>query len=280
MNHHLTVIEAGKPGRAYLADLWKFRQLMFFLAWRDVKVRYKQTVIGVLWSILRPLLTMLAMWFIGYIFNAPVPGQTPRIIVACAATLPWTFFASTFSESASSLISNSNLVTKVYFPRIILPLSTVLVCLVDFLISLGILIGLMVIYGFTPSWTIALLPFFTLLAMFAALGAGVFIAALNVKYRDFRYIVPFIVQFGLYITPVAFSTNDVMQMTTLPGWAKFLYSCNPMVAVIDGFRWCIIGHAAYQPSISLIISLSTIPVLVFLGYWYFRRTERAFADFI
>ncbi len=278
-NLHRVVIDASKGNSRYWSEMWKFRELFYFLAWRDLLVRYKQTAIGILWSVLRPLLTMLVMVFIGWLFESNVPSHTPRILLVAAATLPWTFFSTAFSESANSLIANSNLLTKVYFPRIIVPASTIIVCLVDFLISFVILIVLMFIYQYTPGWQIMLLPIFLFLALIASFGAGIYIAALNVKYRDFRYIVPFIVQFGLYVSPIAFSSSDIYNNERIPQILQWIYALNPMVSVIDGFRWCILGNTAlYLPA--FLLSLSVSSALLLYGIYYFRKTERSFADII
>ncbi len=274
------VISAAAQNKNYWKDLWNYRGLFFFLAWRDVLVRYKQTVIGIAWSVIRPLLTIAAMAFIGWLFNSSVPGNIPRILLVSAAALPWQFFSSSFSEASNSLITNSNLLTKVYFPRLIVPASTVIVCLIDFAISLVILAILMVIYQYSPGINIIFLPLFILLALVISFGSGLFIAALNVKYRDFRYIIPFIVQFGLYLSPVAFSSADVYSNPHIPQAVKFLYSLNPMTAVIDGFRWCILGAdiIIYVPQFLLSV---LITIFVFIGgVAYFRRTEKTFADVI
>lgn len=279
MSQHRVVIEPKSIQRNYWKDIWKFRELFYFLAWRDLLVRYKQTAIGVLWSILRPLLTLSVMAFIGWLFESNVPQGTPRLLLVAAATLPWTFFSTAFSESASSLITNSNLLTKVYFPRMIVPASTIIVCLVDFLVSFVLFLILMLIYQYTPGWQILMLPLFLLLALVAAFGAGIYIAALNVKYRDFRYIVPFIVQFGLYVSPIAFASTDIYHNERIPEFAKWVYSMNPMVSVIDGFRWCLLGNTEiYWPGFLLSFAMSTI--LLFYGIRYFRKTERTFADII
>lgn len=273
------VITPDNANKNYWKDLWSYRGLFYFLAWRDVKVRYKQTAVGVAWSVLRPLLTIGIFWFIGWLFNLPDDG-VPRILMVTAATLPWQFFSTAFSESAGSLVANSNLMTKVYFPRIIVPVSTVIVCLIDFLISFAILVVIMLVLQFNPGWQILLLPLFLLFATVTAMGAGLLIAALNVKYRDFRYIIPFIVQFGLYISPVAFSSSAIFESEKIPTWIKFIYSLNPMVGVIDGFRWCITGGniVINQPAYisSIIISL----VMLVAGVQYFRKTEKTFADII
>jgi lipopolysaccharide transport system permease protein len=275
-----TILEPGMASRHYWRDLWNYRGLFWFLAWRDILVRYKQTVIGVAWSVLRPLLTIGAMALIGWLFSSNVPTGVPRLLLVAAATLPWTFFSSAFSEAAGSLITNSNLLTKVYFPRLIVPTSTVLVCLVDFLISLVILVLLMVVYGFPPGPRFLLLPAFLLLALITSLGAGLFIAALNVKYRDFRYVVPFLVQLGLYVSPIAFSSADILANPRIPNLAKAIYSLNPMVGVIDGFRWCILGGRSelHMPGFAISVGISVL--LLLFGVRYFRRMERSFADVI
>jgi lipopolysaccharide transport system permease protein len=268
------VIEAGKTELHYWKDLWRYRELFYFLAWRDILVRYKQTAIGVLWSILRPFLTMVVFTVVfGKLAKLPSEG-VPYPILVYAAMLPWQFFANSLSESAMSLVGNANLISKVYFPRLVIPASAVIVSLVDFFISFSILIVLMVWYAFMPSWRLLTLPLFIVFAFAASFGFGLWITSLNVKYRDFRYIIPFIVQFGLYISPVGFSS------TIIPEAWRLLYSINPMVGVIDGFRWAILGGQSqlYVPG----FLLSIILVLTFLvsGVWYFRKTERTFADII
>lgn len=268
------IIEPGKGAKQYWRDLWRYRELFYFLSWRDILVRYKQTVIGVAWSVIRPLLTMLVFTVVfGKLAKMP-SGGAPYPILVYAAMLPWQFFANSLSECSNSLIANSNMLTKIYFPRLIVPTSAVIVSLVDFLISFVILAGLMVWYRFLPDWRIVTLPFFLLLALLAALGFGLWLAALNVKYRDFRYVVPFIVQFGLYISPVGFSSSVV------PDKWRLLYSLNPMVGVIDGFRWAILGKGMqlYIPGFLLSVAL-TLLVFIF-GLRYFRKTERSFADVI
>lgn len=220
------------------------------------------------------------MWFIGWLFNSKVPDGVDRVLLVCTATLPWQFFSTTFSETSNSLISNSNLLTKVYFPRLIIPASTVVVCLIDFLISFAILIVIMICTRFVPDVKILLLPLFLLLAMIISMGTGLYIAALNVKYRDFRYIVPFVVQFGLYVSPVAFSSDYVYNHPKLPQLVKYLYSVNPMVGVIDGFRWCILGGKTelYLPGFLISVSISIL--FLFIGISYFRKMEKTFADII
>lgn len=268
------VIESGRSGKNYWKDLWRFRELFLFLAWRDILVRYKQTIIGLAWSIIRPLLTMIVFTVIfGRVAKLPSEG-VPYAILVYAAMLPWQFFATSFSDASNSLISNANMLTKIYFPRLIIPASTVIVNFVDFIISFFILIGLMIWYQFTPPLTMLFLPLFLALTLVIAIGSGFYIAALNVKYRDFKFIVPFVVQFGLYISPVGFSSSVV------PDKWRLLYSLNPMVGVIDGFRWCILGgnNHIYMPG--LILSITVTLFLVIFGIWYFRKTERSFADII
>ena len=268
------VIEAGHTERNYWRDLFRYRELFYFLAWRDILVRYKQTVIGVLWAVVRPLLTMIVFTFVfGRIAKLPAEG-VPYPVMVFAAMLPWQLFATSLSEGSNSLISNANLISKVYFPRLIVPASAVIVSFVDFAISMILLGVLMAIYKVWSGWTLLMLPVFTLLALLASAGAGTWLAALNVKYGDFRYVVPFIVQFGLYISPVGFSSAIVPEK-----W-RLLYSLNPMVGVIDGFRWSISGGHVAFPQQSLTISLGTVAVVLVTGIWYFRKTERTFADII
>nr|WP_314716229.1 ABC transporter permease [uncultured Fretibacterium sp.] len=268
------IIEPNRTTVAFFRELLRYRELFYFLAWRDILVRYKQTVIGIAWSVIRPLLTMLVFTIVfGRLARLPNEG-VPYPILVFSAMLPWQYFANAMQESSNSLIAESRLISKVYFPRLIVPASSVIVSAVDFLISLALLGLLMLGYGFAPSWTLLFMPFFFLLATLAALGAGFWLSALNVKYRDFRYIVPFLVQFGLYVSPVGFSSSVVPER-----W-RLLYSLNPMVGVIDGFRWCVQGTASSLYLPGFLIS-AAISVLAFSsGVWFFRRTERFFADFI
>ena len=268
------IIEPNRTTGAFFRELLRYRELFYFLAWRDILVRYKQTVIGIAWSVIRPLLTMLVFTVVfGRLAKLPNEG-VPYPILVFSAMLPWQYFANAMQESSNSLIAESRLISKVYFPRLIVPASSVIVSAVDFLISLALLGLLMLGYGFVPSWTLLFMPFFFLLATLAALGAGFWLSALNVKYRDFRYIVPFLVQFGLYVSPVGFSSSVVPER-----W-RLLYSLNPMVGVIDGFRWCVQGTASSLYLPGFLIS-AAISVLAFSsGVWFFRRTERFFADFI
>ena len=274
MSEHRLVIEAGRTERNYWRDLWRFRELLYILSWRDILVRYKQTVIGIAWSVIRPVLTMIVFTVIfGKLAKFP-SGNAPYAILVYAAMLPWQFFSNALSESSNSLISNANMISKVYFPRLIVPCSAVVVSLVDFLISFAVLADLMIWYRFVPTWQIVTEPLFLLLALLASLGFSLWLSALNVKYRDFRYIVPFIVQFGLYVSPVGFSSSVVPEK-----W-RLLYSLNPMVGVIDGFRWAILGGEAqiYWPGFLLSNGLTLL--ILYGGVRYFRKTERIFADII
>ena len=268
------VIEAGRTERLYWKDLWSYRELFMFLAWRDFLVRYKQTIIGVAWSVIRPLLTMIVFTIIfGKLAKFPSEG-IPYPILVFVAMLPWQTFANAVTESSNSLVSNSAMLSKVYFPRIVLPTSAVIVALVDFLISFAILGVLMAWYQFIPSWRILTFPLFLLLALMAALGFGIWLAAVNVKYRDFRYIVPFLIQFGLYISPVGFSSSIIPEK-----W-RLLYSVNPIVGVIDGFRWAILAGEMKLYLPGFILSITFTLMIFCFGLAYFRKTERAFADVI
>jgi len=274
MEQRELIIEAGRTERQYWRDLWNYRELFYFLAWRDVLVRYKQTVIGVAWALIRPLLTMIVFTFVfGKLAKLPSDG-VPYPVLVFAAMLPWQFFANALSESSNSVVSNANMISKVYFPRLVVPTSAVIVSFVDFLISFALLGILMLYFQVVPDWRLLTLPLFILIAFAASMGAGLWLAALNVKYRDFRFIVPFIVQFGLYISPVGFSSSVVPEQ-----W-RLLYSLNPMVGVIDGFRWAILGGRTdiYLPGFAL--STTLVVLLLASGIWFFRKTERTFADII
>jgi lipopolysaccharide transport system permease protein len=266
------VIEAGKSEKHYWADLWRYRELFYFLSWRDILVRYKQTVIGIAWSVIRPLLTMIVFTIVfGKLAKLP-SGNAPYPVLVFTAILPWQYFANALSEASNSLISNQNMISKIYFPRIIMPTSTIIVALTDFVISFVLLGITMAVYRFVPSWKIVFMPLFLLLATLLSLGMGYLFSALNVKYRDFRYVIPFIVQFGMYISPVGFSSDLV------PVRYRFWYSLNPMVGVIDGFRWSIIGKGTsiYWPGFVLSIVITIL--IIIWGFWYFRKTEKTFAD--
>jgi lipopolysaccharide transport system permease protein len=269
------ILESGRADKHYWRDLWRYRELFQVLAWRDISVRYKQTVIGALWAVIRPLLTVLVFTVVfGNIARLPTEGSAPYALMVYAGILPWTFFSTALTEASASLIGNANLISKVYFPRLLVPVATVGVALLDFLISLIIFFVLMGWYRFWPSWQIVLLPLFLSLAIVTSLGIGVWVTALNVRFRDFRYIIPFIVQFGLYISPVGFSS------TVVPEEWRLLYSVNPLVGVIDGFRWCLLGgrSAVYWPGFVLSIAVSAF--FLWLGLRQFRSMEKSFADII
>lgn len=269
------IIEPGAAEQHYWRDIWKYRELFFVLAWRDVSVKYKQTIIGLLWALIRPFLTMVVFTILfSKVAKLPSDGTAPYALMVFAGLLPWQFFATALAESSNSLISNANLISKVYFPRLIVPTATVVVAFIDFLISFVILIGMMIWYSFVPSWQILTLPLFILMAFLASLGPGLWITSLNVKYRDFRYIIPFIVQIGLYISPVGFSTSVI---TTK--W-RLLYSLNPMVGVIDGFRWAILGGESQIYLPGFLLSCGIILFLLWLGIRQFRKMEKSFADLI
>jgi lipopolysaccharide transport system permease protein len=268
------VIEPGRTEKNYWSDLWRYRELFYILAWRDICVRYKQTAIGVIWAVLRPFLAMVIFTVVfGRIAKMPSKG-IPYPILVFAAMLPWQFFANALSEASNSLIANTNLISKVYFPRLIIPAGAVITSLVDFLISAALLGALMIWFRFMPDWRLLTLPLFTLMAFLTALGPGLLLAALNIKFRDFRYVVPFIVQFGLFISPVGFSSD------VIPANWRLAYSLNPIVGVIDGFRWALCRGASplYWPEFAL--SMLVVTLFLLLGMWYFRRTEKNFADII
>ncbi|MEO7923962.1 MAG: ABC transporter permease [Chitinophagaceae bacterium] len=271
-----TVIEPGKTEKNYWKDLWRFRELFYILSWRDIKVRYKQTTLGVLWAIIRPLLTMLIFTFIfGKLAKMPPGGIAPYAIIVFAGLLPWQFFSNAMTESSNSLIGNERLITKVYFPRLIIPASSVITSFIDFLISFVILLVMFVVYRYTPPVQMLAIPLFWIMAIAASFGPGLYLTALNVKYRDFRYIIPFIVQFGLFVSPVGFSSSVVPEK-----W-QWLYSLNPMVGVIDGFRWCIVKEAP-NPLLHypFYISLAVCLFFLWLAVYQFRRMEKEFADLI
>jgi len=271
----LLVLEPGRAERHYWRDIWHYRELFFILAWRDVAVRYKQTIIGAAWAILRPFLTMVVFTVIfGKLAKMPTDGAAPYAVMVYAGMLPWYLFSGILGEASNSLVSNANLVGKVYFPRIIIPGASAVVALVDFTISLTILAGLMLWYGFLPNWHIVFLPFFVVLAMAASLGPALWITALNVKYRDFRYVIPFILQFGLYVSPVGFSSAVISDQ-----W-RFWYSLNPIVGVIDGFRWCLLAGESQVYLPGFFASLAVVVFFLWYGVRYFRRTERTFADLL
>jgi lipopolysaccharide transport system permease protein len=269
------IIEPGRAKRQYWSDLWRFRELFYTLAWRDLAVRYKQTVIGVAWALIRPVLTMLVFTVIfGKLANLPSDGAAPYPILVFAAMLPWQFFSTAMTEASNSLILNANLISKVYFPRLIVPSSSVITSFVDFAISFGVLLVLMAWYQYWPDWRVLTLPMCVVLAFATSMGVGLWLCALNVEYRDFRYIVPFIVQFGLYASPVGFSSSIV------PDRWRLLYSMNPMVGVIDGFRWSLLRGEAGLFWPGLLASIGIAVGVCVSGLWYFRKMERTFADVI
>ena len=267
------ILEAGRANRNYWQDIWRFRDLLVFLTWRDLVVRYKQTFVGVAWALLQPLLTMAVFVVFGGLLGVPT-GGVPRPVMVFAALLPWQFFSAALSACSGSLVNSSNLISKVYFPRLIVPLSAILVSLVDFLVSAVFLAALMLWYGLVPDWHVLALPLFTLLAFACALGAGLWLTALMVRYRDFRIVLPFILQFGTYASPVAFNSSLVTENWFL------LYSLNPMVAVIDGFRWSLLGGSQPLNPTGLAMSAALAVLLLWSGTAYFRNTERSFADVI
>jgi lipopolysaccharide transport system permease protein len=269
------VLEAGRTERNYWSDLWAYRELFAILAWRDVAVQYKQTVIGAAWAIVRPLLTMIIFTVVfGQLAKLPTEGSTPYPVLVMAGMLPWFLFSTILGNASNSLVANSNLIGKVYFPRLIVPVASAVVALVDFVITLTLLLIMMLAFGVLPDWRIVFLPLFIALAVFASLGPALILTSLNIKYRDFRFLIPFIVQFGMYVSPVGFSSSIV------PEHWRLLYSMNPVVGVIDGFRWCLLGgqSALYMPG--FLLSLAVVAFLLWLGVRTFRGTEKTFADLV
>jgi len=267
------LIEAARVEKNYWRDLWRYRELFYFLAWRDILVRYKQTVIGIVWALIRPFLTMLIFTFVfNKIAKLSAPGSAPYPLFVFAAMLPWQFFSTALNDASNSLIGNANLISKVYFPRLIVPASSVITSFVDFLITVGLMALMMAWYGFLPDWRVLTLPLFIALAFGSAFGSGLWLCALNARYRDFRFIIPFIVQFGLYISPVGFSSNVV------PQHLQLLYNCNPIVGVIDGFRWSLLRGKSPLTGSAIITSIIVTTLLCVSGVRYFRSTEKTFAD--
>jgi lipopolysaccharide transport system permease protein len=272
-------LEAGHTEKHYWLDLWRYRELFAILAWRDVAIRYKQTVAGAAWAIVQPLISIIIMTVIfGKVAGLPSQGSAPYAILVLAGMLPWLFFSNSLSSSSQSLVGNANLISKVYFPRLIIPTSAVVVACIDFLVSFAILVVMLVAYRFVPTWRVVTLPLFVLVAFIAALGPGLIITALNVKYRDLRFVIPFLVQFGLYVSPVAYSSQVVREKIG-EGWFM-LYNLNPVVGVIEGFRWAIIGGDTPLHLPGFFLSLGVSAVLLLIGIWYFRKTEKTFADVI
>ncbi len=272
---NVTVIEPGRIDRRYWLEIWQYRELFQVLAWRDLSIRYKQTAIGAVWAIIRPFLTMLVFTVVfGKVAKLAADGSTPYALMVFVGLLPWTFFATGLADASNSLINNANLIGKVYFPRLIVPTATLMVSLADFFISFCLLIAMLVWYRFLPGWQIVFLPFFVVLAFLASLGPSLWITALNVRYRDFRYVIPFIVQFGLYVSPVGFSSSVISER-----W-RVLYALNPLVGVIDGFRWCILNGQSRLDVTSLIISVVITLLFLWFGFSQFRKMERGFADLV
>jgi lipopolysaccharide transport system permease protein len=269
------IIENGRHERNYWSDIWRYRELFYVLAWRDVAVRYKQTIIGAAWAVIRPFLTMLVFTVIfSRIAKLPSDGVTPYALMVYVGTLPWTFFSTGLTDASNSMIGNSNLISKIYFPRLIVPIAAVVVAFADFLIALALLVGLMAWYRFVPSWHILFFPVFVAAGIAATVGPSLWITALNVKYRDFRIIVPFIVQLGLYVSPVGFSSSIVPEK-----W-RLLYSLNPVVGVIDGFRWTLLGSDSQVYLPGMAVSFAVIILFMWFGVRQFRATEKSFADLI
>ncbi len=271
----LLILEAGRAERNYWSDLWAYRELFAILAWRDLAIRYKQTAIGVAWALIRPALTVAIFTVVfGKLAKLPSDGQAPYPLMVFAGMLPWTLFSTILNDGSNSLVSNANLIGKVYFPRLIVPCASIAVAIADFGVTLALLFGMMAWFHFMPDWRIVFLPLFVVLAILASLGPALWLTAMNVKYRDFRYLIPFVLQFGLYVSPVGFASKVV------PDQWRLLYSINPIVGVIDGFRWCLLGGEAqiYMPG--FLVSLGVVAGFLWLGIWYFRKTERTFADLL
>ena len=268
------VIEADRVERQYWRDLWRYRELFYFLSWRDLLVRYKQTVVGVSWAVIRPLLTMLILTFVfGRLGRLPSGGVPYPLLVFCGM-LPWQFFSTAMTESGGSLVTNGNLISKVYFPRLVIVVSSVMTSFVDFLVSAVFLAGILAWYHRMPPINLLALPMLAVLVFGISVGAGMWLAALTVEYRDFKHIVPFVVQLGLYVSPVGYLSGIV------PAYLQLLFSLNPMVGIVDGFRWSILGISSATLPLSLILAVVEIAALLASGLWYFRRTERTFADVI
>jgi len=269
------IIEFDRADAHYWRDLWRYRELFGVLVWRDLSVRYKETVFGVLWALARPFLTMLVLTILfGRLAKFPSDGTIPYPLMVLVGMLLWSLFAASWNEAGSSLVRDASLITKVYFPRLIVPTAAMAVNYVDFLISLAMLVMLMCWYRFIPGWQATLLPLFLGLAFIANLGPGLWIAALNVRYRDFRYIVPFFVQLGLFVSPVGFSSNII------PDEWRWFYSLNPVVGIIDGFRWCILGGQGGLYGPGFCWSLAATAFFLWLGIRQFRKVERRFADLL
>ena len=268
-----------RPSKGWISidyrELWRYRELFSFLALRDILIRYKQTAIGIAWAVIQPVLTMVVFTVIfGKLAKLP-DGGIPYPVLTFAALLPWQFFANAMTHSSDSVVANTNMISKIYFPRLIIPTSAVISGTIDFIIAFMIFVGLLFWYQVFPTINVLFLPLFLLLAALAALGIGLWLSALNVAYRDVKYTVPFLVRMGLYVSPVGFLSSVV------PEKYRLLYSLNPMVGVIDGFRWCLLGDKAAQPFwLGLWISVAIVIILLISGAFYFKRMERTFADII
>jgi lipopolysaccharide transport system permease protein len=265
------IIESGRGEKNYWRDLWRFRELLGYLAWRDIKVRYQQTALGVSWALIQPMATITIFTFVfGRLANMPA-GGVPYPLIVMTGQLGWQLFANALSNSSSSLVGNGHLISKVYFPRLVVPLAAVAVALVDFLLVFGLYLAMSAWFGVTPTWRWLTLPLLMAFSLYTALGAGLWLAALTVRFRDFRYVVPFLLQIGLFVTPVGFRTDS------LPNW-RDLVSLNPMAGVVDAFRWAFLGESVDFYGRGFAISLTVSTLLLISGLWYFRRTERSFAD--
>jgi lipopolysaccharide transport system permease protein len=276
---HKLILEPGRAEKNYWRDLWHYRELFIILAWRDIAVRYKQTVIGVAWAVVRPLLmTIIFTIFAGKVAGLKSPAGVPHALLVMAALLPWQFFSTAMTEASNSLIGNANLISKIYFPRLIIPAGSVITSFVDFLITLGLMALLMVWYQFLPDWHLLALPLFMLLAFAAAFGIGLWLCALNVEYRDFRYIIPFVVQFGIYVSPIIYTSADIRNK--LGETFSRYYALNPMAGVIDGFQWSLLRGPTPLDVGELLTSVLVVAVLLAGGLWYFRKMEKGFADVI
>ncbi len=270
----ITILEHGRATRNYWRDFWGHRELLVFLIWRDIIVRYKQTVVGTSWLLIRPFLTMLVFTFVFGRVAGLDNGGAPYPLIVFTGLLPWLFFASALSECSNSLVGNSHLISKIYFPRLIVPIATVAVSVFDFMIMFALLFVVMLWYRFLPGWQILTMPLFVLLVIMIAFGMGLWTAALNVRFRDFRHLIPFLLQLGVYVSPVGYSS------LALPERWRMIFALNPLVGVLDGFRWSILGgdFTIYWPA--MIVSVLSACVLLLSGVWYFRRTEATFADVI
>ena len=267
------VIEAGRSDRHYWRDLWRYRELLFFLAWRDVKVRYKQALLGAAWALLQPVVTVVIFTLVfGRLAGMP-SGNVPYPLIVLAGLLPWQLFAATVAGTSGSLVANAHLISKVYFPRLIVPLSALAVAVVDFLFVVMLFVVVAASYGHLPTWRIVFAPCFLAVSLAIALGAGLWFTALTVRYRDFRFIVPFLLQVGVFVTPVGYRTDN------LPNWRELL-ALNPLTGVVDGFRWSLLGTEVHLDPRLFATSLATALLILASGLWYFRRTERTFADAI